>query len=172
MPSELTPAKHPGEKRRQLHLLDEHEKAGHLTAETAARYRADLLERGVSIFGRPMDGRNAAAFVKQCNETALALAQDTLRNPNVRAVDAEARRLQRRLLRGDTAAAFVRLAPSPERRATRPAARARRTRSVRTSRGKARSPGSRSSGDDPPHLEAVPLCRSRQDVRRWLEGVA
>jgi hypothetical protein len=55
-------------------------------------------------------------------------------------------------------------------RRVRPSARASRSRSARTSRAKARSPA---RSDDPePHLEPVPLCRFRQDVRRWLEGVA
>src|SRR5829696_2460298 len=112
MVCELTDA----EQRLQLHLLNDYEKAGNLTPKTAARYRQDLVQRGISIFGRGMDGPNASDCVQRWEETNLALARDSLRFSNVRAADAEARRLQRRLLRGDTAAAFVRLGPSPERR--------------------------------------------------------
>jgi hypothetical protein len=58
--------------------------------------------------------------------------------------------------------------PSPGR--VQVGARAPRSRSVRTSNAKARSPGS-SSSDDEPHLEAVPISRFRRDVAAWLEAV-
>jgi hypothetical protein len=46
-------------------------------------------------------------------------------------------------------------------------ARSPRRRSVRSSRAKARAPGSRSSDDDPHDLDVAPLSRFRRDVRRW-----
>jgi hypothetical protein len=56
----------------------------------------------------------------------------------------------------------------------RSSARASRSRSVRTSSAKARSPGSKAGDDDSsePPLVAVPVERFRADVRRWLRGAA
>jgi hypothetical protein len=53
---------------------------------------------------------------------------------------------------------------------SRPSARAPRSRSVRSSGARARSPGSRSSDDDPHELETVPPSRFRRDVAGWLEA--
>ena len=117
MVSKLSPA----EKRHQRPLLDDWKKAGYVTAETAARYRADLVERDVSIFGRPMDGPNAAECVERWRATERALQQTGLR--------------QVLRQRGEH------VANTPAR--PRAAARESRSRSVRsTSRAKARSPGS------------------------------
>jgi hypothetical protein len=139
----------PAELSRQLHLLDEHEEAGDLTRETANRYRVDLIERGVGIFGRPMDGPTAPKTLKRWKEVERFL-RDACR---------------RQVVGGRR----MRTAPGGAGR-TRSSARTRRRRSVRSNAAKARAPG-----DDPepePPLDAVPLSRFRRDVRRWLEGAA
>jgi hypothetical protein len=56
-------------------------------------------------------------------------------------------------------------------RVPRTAARAPRSRSVRSSRAKARAPDD-PSPKPPPELVAVPVAVFRRDVRRWLEGAA
>jgi hypothetical protein len=142
---DLSPAEHRRdllERHCQLVMIDSHEEAGNLTAQTASRYRLHVL-RGGNVLRFPLDGPNAPEAVRQWEEADLALADCALRYPNVHAADAEARRLVRRVRRGDRAAAFVRLAPSPERQAVRPTARSPRRRSVRSRRAKARAP------DDP-----------------------
>jgi hypothetical protein len=144
------------EQHHQLLLIDSHEEAGNLTAETAACYRVHVL-RGGSIFGFPLDGPNAAESVKKWEETNRALRQDGRRWLLQHRAEAVGARVSHRAPR--------------QRRAN---ARAPRRRSVRTGSRQAGAPGSSSSDDDPPKppLVAVPVERFRADVGRWLRGAA
>jgi hypothetical protein len=123
----------------QLLLIDSHEEAGNLTARTAAYYRVHVL-RGGSIFGFPLDGANAAQFVKRWRQTerALCLAANKQR--------LSARTERARYLRG----------PSVRKRGS---ARASRRRGVRTAGSRARAPGPKASDDDPPSVTDSPAPR-------------
>jgi hypothetical protein len=128
------------ERYRQLLLIDSHEEAGHLLPATAAAYRL-LVLRGISIIGLPLDDTpETRKWAEEQRATALEMAADTLRNPNIRAADAESRRMQRRLLRGDVAAAFVPLAPAPSLACPRAVSRAPGRRRVRSGSRRSRAP--------------------------------
>jgi len=131
------------ERKRQLLLIDSHERAGNLTQKTAARYRADLLERGVSIFDQPgLDGPNARKTLAAWRETELSLARTAILYPG-NVIDAETRRL---------VALHARRGPSNDAPVSRPSSNARAPRSRQGSvRGRARAP----DGDDSP----LPRCR-------------
>jgi hypothetical protein len=116
----------------QLLLIDSHEEAGNLTARTAACYRVHVL-RGGSIFGFPLDGANAAQFVKRWRQTERALW-----------LAANKQRLSARTER-------ARYLPGPSVR-KRGSARASRRRRLRTASSRARAPGPKASDDDPPSV--------------------
>ena len=142
MSSQLNPA----ETRLQRDLLDQYVKAGDLMPETAARYRRDLVERGISIFDQPgFDGPNAGQTLERWRTVGHALARDG--------------RLYRLRQRHETSAP----------RRVRGTARTPRRRTVRRTRAQARAPASKDPPEPP--LEAVSLARFRRDVRRWREGV-
>jgi hypothetical protein len=152
-PHELNPAERWRRLRRQHHqldLLDSHEEAGNVTAETAACYRLHVL-RGGSIFGLPLDGPNAAESVRKWEETNRALRQDG-----------------RRWLLQRHAEVRHGVGHLPGR--VQAAARAPRRRSVRNGSRKARAPAS--SEPEPPPLRVVPVSHFRRDGRRWIEGAA
>jgi hypothetical protein len=145
--SQLSTIEHPGELELQQRRLDELEETGVLLPGTAARYRADLVERGVSIFGRPMDGPTARKYVEQWNGMEVDRAA-------LAALNAQRT--------GDLAAAsnvgHVRHF-SP--------ARPRERRARRSQRSTAR--GDPDPEHEPP-LKVVPVARFRRDVRRRPES--
>lgn len=136
-PRELSPA----EKRHQLDLLAQHEEAGNVLPETAARYRADV-ERGIPILGRPMDGPNAAKTAKRWKKVERGLRADA----------AVAARRARSI--------------TPVIRSGRASARAPRRPNVRRSGAKARAP----DDSEPPLPDLGPGLRiiSRAAFRREL----